>query len=173
MLLKSYSMNIVRAKCNPGSTAVHCMAGLDQDVSSALPYLNARLHGFEYFKDPPAVTFRMKGRRITVEGLSIAISSVSDEEEAREILDWMQNEINAAWDAREETTPSYSGAPKPQVITIFKYLPRTNCKKCGSPTCMAFAAQVASGAASVESCPELAADARLGLVEYMESVRLP
>ncbi len=39
-------------------------------------------------------------------------------------------------------------------IEIFKLLPKTNCKKCGFPTCLAFAMKVAQGQAKIEDCPE-------------------
>jgi len=53
MLLKSYRKEIFRPQCNPGFESLHCIAQLDQDVSGALPFLNAVLGGFEYLKDPP------------------------------------------------------------------------------------------------------------------------
>ena len=31
-------------------------------------------------------------------------------------------------------------------LDIFKLTPKTNCKDCGNPTCMAYAKKVASGA---------------------------
>ena len=31
-------------------------------------------------------------------------------------------------------------------LDIFKLTPKTNCKECGSPTCMAFSMKVAQGA---------------------------
>ena len=72
MLLESYTKRIFRAECNPQFESLHCIASLDQDVSEALPYLNAVLGGFEYLKDPPAVIFRSRGRLITVHGREIA-----------------------------------------------------------------------------------------------------
>ncbi|RJX21297.1 MAG: acetyl-CoA decarbonylase/synthase complex subunit gamma [Ammonifex sp.] len=38
-------------------------------------------------------------------------------------------------------------------LEIYKLLPRTNCKECGQPTCLAFAMQLAAGKASLEKCP--------------------
>ena len=38
-------------------------------------------------------------------------------------------------------------------IEIFKMLPKTNCKECGFPTCLAFAMALASGKADLEKCP--------------------
>lgn len=43
-------------------------------------------------------------------------------------------------------------------IDIFKLTPKTNCKDCGVPTCMAFSMKVAQGALPLEKCPHLSAD---------------
>lgn len=40
-------------------------------------------------------------------------------------------------------------------LDIFKLTPKTNCKECGNPTCMAFSMKVAQGAATLEQCPYL------------------
>jgi len=40
-------------------------------------------------------------------------------------------------------------------IEIYKYLPKTNCKKCGFPTCLAFAMKVAQKQADISLCSEL------------------
>lgn len=40
-------------------------------------------------------------------------------------------------------------------VEIFKHLPKTNCKKCGYPTCLAFAMKLASLQESIEKCPDL------------------
>ncbi len=40
-------------------------------------------------------------------------------------------------------------------LDIFKLTPKTNCKDCGNPTCMAFAMKVASGAVDISKCPHL------------------
>lgn len=39
-------------------------------------------------------------------------------------------------------------------VEIFKHLPKTNCKKCGFPTCLAFAMKLAAKQASLDSCPD-------------------
>ena len=44
-------------------------------------------------------------------------------------------------------------------LDIFKLSPKTNCKECGNPTCMAFCMKVASGAASLDKCPHFSAEA--------------
>ncbi|PIE64800.1 MAG: acetyl-CoA decarbonylase/synthase complex subunit gamma [Desulfobacterales bacterium] len=50
-------------------------------------------------------------------------------------------------------------------MQIFKLLPKTNCKECGVPTCLAFAMNLASGKAELESCPYVSDEARAQLEE--------
>ncbi len=50
MLLKSYKKKIFRPECNPSFQSLHCVAHLDQDISEALPYLNAVLGGLNISK---------------------------------------------------------------------------------------------------------------------------
>ena len=50
-------------------------------------------------------------------------------------------------------------------IAIFKLLPKTNCKECGVPTCLAFAMNLASGKAELDSCPYVSDEAKAQLSE--------
>ena len=44
-------------------------------------------------------------------------------------------------------------------LDIFKLTPKTNCKDCGSPTCMAFSMKVAQGSVTLDMCPHLSEEA--------------
>lgn len=50
-------------------------------------------------------------------------------------------------------------------IEIFKLLPKSNCKKCGFPTCLAFAMKVAQGQVNIDNCPDLSDDVKAKLKE--------
>jgi acetyl-CoA decarbonylase/synthase complex subunit gamma len=50
-------------------------------------------------------------------------------------------------------------------IEIYKKLPRTNCKECGFPTCLAFAMNVAAGKIELEKCPYISEEAKAELSE--------
>ncbi len=45
-------------------------------------------------------------------------------------------------------------------VEIFKLLPKTNCKKCGFPTCLAFAMKLAQRQASLDACPDVSEEAK-------------
>lgn len=50
-------------------------------------------------------------------------------------------------------------------IQIFKLLPKTNCKECGVPTCLAFAMNLAAGKAELSACPYVSEEAKALLAE--------
>ncbi len=50
-------------------------------------------------------------------------------------------------------------------IQIFKLLPKTNCGKCGIPTCLAFAMNLAAGKAELSACPTVSEEAKAQLAE--------
>ncbi|MDA8165148.1 MAG: Fe-S cluster protein [Desulfobacteraceae bacterium] len=171
MLLKSYRMEFTNVACRPEAQSLHCIAHLEQDVGAAIPYLNAVLGGSIYVREPPAVTFRSQGKLITVHADRIAINAIKDPAEAERILSWLQREINEAWTKRGEITPSFTAAPRPQVMEIVKLLPKTNCGRCGQPTCMVFAALAAEGGKGIDDCPELAPENRHKLRDYLGRFR--
>jgi acetyl-CoA decarbonylase/synthase complex subunit gamma len=45
-------------------------------------------------------------------------------------------------------------------LEIFKLLPKTNCKKCGMPTCLAFAMALAQKRTKLENCPDVSEEAK-------------
>ena len=45
-------------------------------------------------------------------------------------------------------------------LEIFKLLPKTNCKKCGKPTCLAFAMGLAQKRAKLDECPDVSDEAK-------------
>lgn len=50
-------------------------------------------------------------------------------------------------------------------LEIFKKLPKTNCKDCGFPTCLAFAMQLAAGKVELEKCPHISDEVKEALSE--------
>ncbi len=58
-------------------------------------------------------------------------------------------------------------------LDIYKLLPRTNCKKCGFQTCLAFAMQLAKKAVALDKCPSVTQDVRAVLEEASQpAIRL-
>jgi len=171
MLLTEYRKEMSRPKCNPNFQSVHCVARLDEDISEVLPYLNTALGGGDYVQAPPALTLRVHGKLITSYGREIYINALNNEEEAEKILGWLKKEINKAWGKREEIEPSFETPAVPQMMQILRLLPKTNCQKCGEPTCTVFALRAAEGIKGPEHCPPLDPDKSAELREYLGRFR--
>ena len=45
-------------------------------------------------------------------------------------------------------------------VEIFKLLPKTNCKKCGFPTCLAFAMKLSQGGVDISACPDISEESK-------------
>jgi len=172
MLLKSYTLEIFKSKCQSDAKGVHCFAHLEQNVSDALPYLNSVLGGFEYFSNPPAVTFKAQGKLITVHGEKIAVNALKDEEEAEKIIKWLKKEINDAWEQKENIKPCFTGMPRPGIIEILRLLPKTNCRECHEPTCLVFATKVAEGAKGSNDCSMIGDKEKEQLDIYLKQFNL-
>jgi acetyl-CoA decarbonylase/synthase complex subunit gamma len=50
-------------------------------------------------------------------------------------------------------------------LDIYKLLPKTNCRKCGMATCLAFAMQLAKKTLTIEKCPFISPEAKAALEE--------
>ena len=48
-------------------------------------------------------------------------------------------------------------------IEIYKFLPKTNCKECGFPTCLAFAMKLAQKGVELSKCPYVSDEGKKAL----------
>lgn len=172
MLVNQYRTRFVRPP-NPTAHHLRCYADLDGDIRQVLPYLNAVLNGYQFSPDPPSLTLKYRAKLITLTSHEIAINMVKDQTEAEDILEWLKQEINATWERRGEITPRFEVAAPPRALDVLKFLPRTNCRACGQPTCMVFAVQVCQGNQGLEACPGLDSQNLNRLREYLGQFQLP
>jgi len=166
LLIRTYTKSFVRPP-NPNAQHLRCFAALDADVTAVLPYLNTVLKGFEYLTDPPSLTLKLPGKLVTIHPQEIALNIVKDEDEAEEILAWLQRAINDTWVRRGEIEPSFEVAPRPRVLDMLRLLPKTNCRQCGAPTCMVFAVGLSTGEKAPLQCPFLSQPDQEKLGEYL------
>jgi ArsR family metal-binding transcriptional regulator len=158
MLLKNYRMDVTPPECLPSAVTVAAVIEFNDDLTELLPYLNTELGPCVYEANIPFLRFRRGGKTIAIYPNKIAISPLRDEDEAKEVFQWVRETINSISNRKDEITPSTWSLSQLKPLDIFKLLPRTNCGKCKRPTCMAFAAAIASGDANPNSCPALKED---------------
>uniref|UniRef100_A0A7C3SJE8 Fe-S cluster protein n=1 Tax=Desulfobacca acetoxidans TaxID=60893 RepID=A0A7C3SJE8_9BACT len=156
LLEKIDKYEIFRPKCDSTKEVLHCIATFDADISPVLPYLNAELGGWDYDQRNQVLLLKLSaGKWITLHPHQIAIRGARDIEEAEALLKWIQGQINDIYERREQIEPRYTSQAGLKVMEILKLLPMTNCKACGYPTCMAYAAALREGETRLQDCPPL------------------
>ncbi|WP_457575980.1 (Fe-S)-binding protein [Desulfomarina sp.] len=168
MLLKGYSLEIFKSKCNSEAKGVHCFAHLDNNISEVLPFLNTVLGGHVYTKEPPSLMVKNYGKLITFYEKKIAVNALADKEEAEKIVAGLLGIINDTWEKRGEIKPSTESVQQPVLIEVLKLLPKTNCRECGEPTCMVFATRIIEGSMDQNDCPSLGPENKLQLKNYLD-----
>lgn len=154
-MLETYRFSLVRPACEPGATTLGALAEFDEDISPVFPYLNATVKGCRYSPGGPFLRFILDGHSVSLHPGRLAMARFADEAEARRTMDAVVRLLNETWTRRGEIEPSYTKAGAVTALEVFRQLPRTNCGKCGEPTCLAFAGKVAAGEAIAEDCPEV------------------
>jgi ArsR family metal-binding transcriptional regulator len=155
MLLKEYRMTVAPPECLPSAVTVTATIEFDDDLAELLPYLNAELGPCVYERAIPFLRVYRDGIPIALYPKKIFIAGVQDEEEAREVFDWVREIVNSVSERKAEIKPSYWSLSDIRPLDVFKLLPKTNCAECRQSTCMAFAAALASGEAGLDECPAL------------------
>jgi ArsR family metal-binding transcriptional regulator len=170
MLIDSIAIEqVLPCLADPAKIRFH--AHTSADLTPVLPYLNAVVSGAIYNHAALALTFNKDYRIITLHPQRITGAKVDDLEDARAILDSLSELINDTWERRADLTPSYERRERLTPLAVYKLLPGTSCRQCGSATCLAFAVELAAERASVLHCPPLfqppLADKRRLLIETL------
>jgi ArsR family metal-binding transcriptional regulator len=132
-----------------------------------LPYLNAILEKPNYQESSNSIRFLNGINEITIQENKIGIVRVANLTQAYELLDWVKDLINDAYESKSEITPNYESRKQPGVLQVYNALPKTNCKKCGEQSCMAFAAKLSKFDAEIDTCPLLGEPKYFGLREKL------
>lgn len=159
MLIQEYSdVSVVRSRFR---TDIHCewqwgaYFKLRPDVRELFPYINAAVKGARYSHRPLHVRFRHRESYCTLYPGEAMAAPFKGRDHAIEFIESLIDFLNDLHDRRAELQPCYKIHRKPaSTVDILKALPRTNCKKCGFPTCLAFAAALGKGDATPEACPD-------------------
>ncbi|NQT72909.1 MAG: hypothetical protein HQ553_09075 [Chloroflexi bacterium] len=160
-LIGRFDMEMKSPSCTPGASWWGVKISLDDDISKVFPFLNAELKDADYnHKEKVLLWDSDKGFRCAFRPNEIAIAPVEDREVAQQICDDAIDMLNDIWNRRNQIEPNVAGkAPPPSMIQLLKLLPGTNCKECGYPTCMAFAAGLIKRQAELSGCPHLSSEA--------------
>ena len=76
--------------------------------------------------------------------------------DALQVLDWLKDLINDTHRRQKEIPPSFTKKERPTALKIYKWLPGSNCRRCGQLTCLALAARLLGGENALADCLPLA-----------------
>jgi ArsR family metal-binding transcriptional regulator len=139
-------------ECNPMAETINAIAYLSDDVNEVLPYLASVIKVCVYDHDTKTLTFKWQGKGVTMHPQKVAVTRLRDREEAKEVLDELKDLINRTYEGRRDIKPCYKKGGELKLLEVFKLLPRTNCRECGEPTCLAFAARLVQQEANIAQC---------------------
>ena len=151
MLLNSCKITRV-LPCLADPEKIRVIAEISDEIHEVFPYLNATLKGCIYNHPALTLTIKKEGKLFTLHTNHITLAKIEDEKEAEEILGWLKNLINETYEKRDQIEPSYSKGEELKALDIFKLLPGTNCRKCGEPTCLAFAVRLVGEGIEIRQC---------------------
>ena len=154
-LIQNYEIQLVEPACGVGSARWGAQVSLTNDISAVFPYLNAILDNARYDHQNQVLIWEEQSQKYALRPGEIKVAEVNDPQQARQIVSGLVDKVNRVWQDRDNITPRFTERRRPAVIEIFKLLPQTNCKECGYPTCMAFAAALSKSTTQLDQCPPL------------------
>ncbi len=86
---------------------------------------------------------------------TVAVHFFESQAAAKDFISGFIDFLNDVEGQKKHIRPNYDQIKAIPIIDILKILPKTNCRKCGYLTCMAFAAAVMKGKVRVDKCPGL------------------
>lgn len=167
MYLEEITMNFIMP-CTTDAGKMQFKAKFSRDIAEMFPYINAVLKNANYNKNSENLTFKRGITIITLFPEKLAVAKIINESEAYEIMDLIKNLVNDTYDKKEEVEPLYEMRQQPKVIDVYKNLPKSNCKKCGEVTCMAFASKLLQGQHSIKKCPAIYEENNKEMLEQVE-----
>jgi ArsR family metal-binding transcriptional regulator len=143
------------APCIAEEDHLRLAAQVEEDLAPVLPYLNAEIRGGTFNPQGPTFTFMDGPRLITLYPHRATVARAYDMQDAWRTLALIRNTILDVWSRRDGITPSYVRRVQVSALEIYSRLPRTNCRRCGEATCLAFAAKLLNGQQRLENCASI------------------
>jgi len=150
--------------CLPGTGILRAVIELPFDISYLFPYINGFVKKARYLPKIPWIRFSFSGYPdklllkkydIACKPNQIIIGKFLSSEEAKDIIKQALDFLNYIDSNKDKIKPNYKEWAQPSAITILKYLPQTNCRKCGFQSCMAFAVKLSQGEVELQQCTEI------------------
>jgi ArsR family metal-binding transcriptional regulator len=152
MLRESLSFRLVNIFCLPSSTLFNALVEIPEDISKVLPYLNATVPGSHYSHEAKTIDFMHSGHIVTLLPGQMKVTGVADHREAEVVIEELRQLIRETWARRASLAPREDNRRQLSAVEVLRYLPMTNCGRCESRTCLAYALALTRGTTSIDEC---------------------
>lgn len=143
---------MVLAPCLADKKKLRMVAHISGNLAEIFPYVNSVLKNVVYNSQADYLLYSEVYRRINLYSQKITIAKFDDIYDGWRLLESVRQLVNDTWIKRDTIEPKYESRREPSVLEIFKLLPQTNCRECGYPTCLAFAAKLQAGEEEFTAC---------------------
>ncbi len=130
---------------------------LDQDVRGLFPYINSVIPDARYSDQPASIQFLFKNIQSTLYPREVVAAPFSSKDQALAFFSQLVDFLNDLHTKRNDFLPNHRTYRPLSVIDVLSLLPKNNCRECGYPTCLAFAAALRQGKSVPELCPGFSA----------------
>lgn len=164
-LINNYHPKLEEDHHHAGSGHYGLVILVRDDISEAMPYLNAVLDETEYDHENKVLIGSKNGQRYAFRRSEIRVATPADAENMHKLAAEAVQLVNKTWEERASIEPSFRARRLPAAFEIYRLLPKTNCRKCNFASCLAFAVELHDGNVSLDRCTEL------NLPEYEDTRR--
>ena len=96
-MLENYKISIVKGGgCPCQAGIIRAVVELSDDISTAMPHMSRLIEGCAYNPEANMLSFRMESKGVIVYAQKIIINNAEDEIEARRVVDYLRDVMNAA-----------------------------------------------------------------------------
>lgn len=169
MLIDSYEVDFQAPDCqHPSCDELVAKVKVMGDLTELIPYVNAVVRG-EYIPAIPVLTWKAGPHKYALRPHEIAVNNLRGRDSGLDVIRLIVEWLNGVWDRRDELEPDFSAHEKPAILDVYKLLPRTNCRRCGLPSCMGYAGELVAGNKTLDDCEplleEVSEEARRRLID--------
>lgn len=162
-LIKDYEVkSIDNIVCLPGTGILRLFMTVDANLTKLLPYISGYIKKARFLPAINWIRFPFSGFpdkkgswNVAIKNNEIIIAKFDNNEEATKVAKELINFLNHLNEIKDKITPDFTEWDPPKVLDILSFLPKTNCRKCGFLSCMAFATKLAEGETDIDQCSEL------------------
>lgn len=146
-------------------------ARFSDDITTVMPYLNAIFKNAIYNHEEKVLTFTRDTKLITLYPREVTVAKALSTDDAEDTVDWLKNFINNLYADKENIEPIYVRRSRPTPLLIYSWLPKkTDCRRCGEQTCLAFAVQLVNEDKKLSECPVLWETGNEDLLESLKEM---